>query len=1041
MKKLLLILLSVTAIYAQSVYDPASQSADPLIFDNNTTEVNANGYIEHNDNNSSLIGDDTLPKTNIDMGEQTLYNVGEKTIYVKKDESGNRIFLDSNGTVYDMNSTSEANQNMFKEIQKQYNEFLDTNDTNDTNVTVNDLVLQNAKTYELKEKQINAASKKAGSIQDLKTRLTSGISIVGSGESTMSIFDADINHLEAKRANGEELTDQEINELNATVFYRNNNKLIPKYDKKKNLMQENTTALSNAYQGLETVQSELTARLRSSEIKCQITRNLIPSYFCPITGKDGLRFPANSTDALKVNMNDVYDRCNKFCVSDKGDYPVVNEKILPSDDLNITIDPIKLLPDYNKDTAKHVLETNGIMPLKFLKLYFSLPNSKDNNLTDEEWQSELDTVKPRVKISLYYYTWIDPKDHDKGETVNILYKDMTLRLYSPELEYNLPITVIAHRYKLTVNKPFFQKNNDDKVFLNDNGTISLVKLESKYTSDSFWYCSITQTVTQRDECFNPFVNAKEIKSSGQDIFICRDRKHKVGPEIEWGGFFTKEEAETECIIAKECVPTYGSAAGEDLNVVYDTTINCVDDPTNTNCNDKLCQELFKDQNKTILNEYFVELSTKDKIENRYTIKNGALTGDLRPKINFDELSNVDNYTDLFKTEEKDAAYISMVKNISFNRDNFRVGTESPAQTMYTITGSDYTRGIKATLKPGSFDYSDTDKYYVYSVMIMDHSFEPLYGSWYIKGNNIIVTNGKIKTSNILVAYNNNNGTLSTTDINTAIGANLVYNEVTGKWEMPDVRFMDRTYLIKTGDQDNEWKTFRRIKNYKYQNMHSEYYLDDNGDPHIRTIKEWVDIPAYTIDKFEFYNEADGTFSSYDPETEKADYFTESIFNKNQDFFDYLLTSNTSYTYVSPKGGLIHDQVGINNNTSFKRLYNVDYSKKLHDSLIRNSTFFLLYSDHKLTYNEIEEEIEGSDWRENPINAFDNKWGVYETIGAMKFRNRIHGDEELNNGIILIKKGTPESLTLGIKWRPKDEEKGSKAYKFVFLYDDNELGGK
>jgi len=402
------------------------------------------------------------------------------------------------------------------------------------------------------------------------------------------------------------------------------------------------------------------------------------------------------------------------------------------------------------------------------------------------------------------------------------------------------------------------------------------------------------------------------------------------------------------------------------------------------------------------------------------------------------------YDEVFRTEEKDAAYINMIRNNTYNRVKFRIGEESPAKVYYKFTGSMYRKSLSAILKPASFDYTDNNSttatpFNIYAVMIMDHFFEPKYGSWFINGNNIFISNTDDTTSNGIdntISNGTNLNLQETFDMYS--GANYVYNEVDGVWEPPKIRFMDRTYLVKTGPDDDNWKTFRRIKNYKFENTFSEIYLDDQGDYRIRTIKEWISVPAYIEDKFEFYMSNTGNFLTYDKDTEIVPAFKTSIFPTSNDFFTYKLSDYLSHTYSSVPGGLIHDQEGINHNTSYKRLYNVPYSSSGNDSYIRNAYFYLLYSDHDLTYSELEEEIEGPDWDTNPKNAFDVKWGVYEIVNYFKFSNQISGDEELNNGIMLVKKGKPESLTLGVSWEPNVEDKGSKAYKFVFLYDDDRL---
>jgi len=1040
MKKYILISTILSSfLFADTIPTTVSNTVSPVMVDDTSAPIDANGNIISTDTNASLIGDDTLPDSNIDRGEVISVDLGDSNIYVGIDESGNRVVYNADGTIYDPNAEDNETISNYTAVQQEYiNNYL--NGTQDANQTIEDLVVQNAEDYKFKQKQITAADQVEGTINERKTYYLSGRSVPGEGQNIVSIFNTDINNLEAKRANGEELTDAEIAELNATKFYQSNVSYYKNFDTKKTMAQENTTALSNAYKDLDTIQTELTAIIKSGKIKCQITRNLMPTYYCPISGKEGLRFPASSVDSLKVDMQDVLDRCNEFCVSEPGDYPVIQDKIIETTEIDTGFTEKEIFPDFELDSENITINTNGLIPLGQISFTVSVPKPEDK--TEEEWNEILKIYKPVFKFSMTYTT----KNENGDIAVNSLFRRTPLYLSSTEQVFTFPVQVVGLDYNIKIYKPFFYKIGDDIKFKNEGGKIILKNIETKYISDSLWYCSVKQTVQFRNECYDPDNNTKQFSINGQDIYVCKDRAHKIGPEPTWGGFYTKEQAEDACIIQEPCLPRYVSSDAADATTVYKSTINCVDDPLNKECSDDLCEQLFQDQNKTILNEYYVELDKKDNVRTRYSIKNGSPTGILRPKINFDELSNVSDYSKLFESEEKDAAYLAMLNNLTFNRDKYRIGEESPAKTFYNIAGTIDNPILEAKLKPASFDYGSDDDMYVYGVLVMDHFFEPLYGSWYIDGHNIIVSDGTTQTYTNLDPYVNNTASVSsTTTVNTGTSVlNILEPTASGTnpvgTELPSVRFMDRTYAIKTGPENQNWQVFRRIKNWKFENTYNEAYIDENGEAKIRTKVEWVEIPAYTSDNIEKYDVTLGDYSSYDYQSEKAPYFQTTHFPKDQDFFSFILTNSMTQTYLNVPGGLIRDQEGINHNTSYKRLYNVPFSSKGHDSYIRNATYYLVYGDHKMTYEEILEEIEGQDWKTNPIMPYESKWGVYEVINSFKYNYRLSGDEELNNGIRMIKKGTPDKLTLSVDWEPKINEKGKKAYKFVFLYNDTTLNG-
>jgi len=983
-----------------------------FLFDNNSTPIDANGNIVATQD-KSLLGNDTLPTVNIPDGNYTAYNLGDTNLTVRRDISGNRVVYDSNGSVHVI--SNNKNIPIFTESHEEYIQRVREINGESGKISTKDLILQNQEDYDLKRKQIKAANAVSGSINERKAYLVGGLSVPGAGNSIQTIFTTDINNLKAKKENGEYLTTAELNELNATTFYSENLSMNPNFDRRKTLKETNINSLNNAYRDIDSISSELTNRMKSDKIKCQITRHLMPSFYCPIVGKSGLRFPANSIDSLKVDMNSIYNECLDYCESSPGDYPVISEQVLNTDSYNINFSTKEIFPNYDNSLKEVELNTNGLIPLKYIT--FKIKIKKPENKTDKEWNDIIDKLKPKVRFDFNYYT----KNEKGEEALNILYNNTLIYLSSSEQEFKFPVNVLGSKYTFAIRKAFFNKIGEDLDFKNMGGKIEIESIGSKYITNKLYYCSIKQTVPIKKECFDSDKNAKLVHSSGQDIYICRDKVHKIGPEPTWGAFYTRAQAEDACIIHKDCIPTYISSGELNEAVVYKAEINCVDDPDNTACSDSLCETLFKDSNKTIVNEYYVELDKSDKVNSRYSIKNAAFTGVMRPKINFEELSGTADHEKLFQTEEKDQAYVNMIKNVTYNRDMYRIGTESPVKLYYNIYGSTNNPALIAKIKPNSFDYGSDTNFYVYSIVAMDHFFEPLYGTWFINGSKITVSNGKTETDTSSNPYANNNSN---------------YDSDTN--ETVPIRFMDRTYAIKTGENNGDWQVFRVIENDKFENTTKEIHFDENGEVRESIKKEWITIPSYRKDIFEKYNSEEDKMQMYDYHTDIAPYFKRMKFDIDNDFFDITITNNMSNTYLTIPGALIRDQIGINHNTSFKRIYGGEFSQTGQDSYVRNATYYLVYSDHKMTYEEILKEIEGNNWKRNPMKAYDNKWGLYEVINRKKYFSKLKGDEELNNNIRLLKKGKPNKLTISVDWKPSLENKGKKAYKFVLLYKDNEF---
>jgi len=1035
------LLLSCSFLYAEiGIESPEEHTESPLLFDDNTTTAEFGVFSSGNDGQATenLVSDDNLPDNNISTGIYSQVRMGDKIWYKKYDESGNVYLEDKDGNIYDVNNDTmtDAQKEELKSLEDEYNALARDTYLADQNLTdeekTKNMIESNMASYELKKKNLALANRTGESLNERVGKYAGNATSKG-GQNALAIFTSDTKGLEYKKDNNMSLTDAELEEINSTKFYREHLTSSPEWNRNELMKSDTEVVLSNAYQDLSAIKSELLGRLKGGIIQCQLSRNLIPSYMCPMAGKTEIRFPTTAGDSRKVDLQEALDDCNDYCISEPGYYPTVSFNVLNDKNFNVDFSEHELYPNYVLDENKIILDNDDRMPLDYVQFDISVPKPADSNLTDEEWNLKLTSeYKPAMKFTLTAVTLYWDKAGEAHETVNRIYDNYVVYLNKDQFTLKLPIGDPAIRYELTIKKPFFFKRTTGAEFANDGGKIIINDIKSEYTSTDYHYCVIKQFVPYPNFCFGGMKNVEYMNINGQDMYLCKDKRHKIGPEITTGAFYKETSAKDACRIRMACKPTYThynpSTTGSDL--IYESKIVCVDSPENTACSDELCEALFLDQNQTILNEAILGLSKED-VDWKYTIQNGARTDIVRPKINFSEVSTTTtladssntNYDEVFRNEEKDSAYIYMVDNLTYNRVKYRIGDESPARVAYVRYGDLSHKGLGAMLKPASFDYTNPNEFYVYAVSATDHIFYPVAGSWFINGNLISVTEVQKEET---VSSVDGTSTSQVVDDNATI-------------EPP--KFMDRTYAVKTGPNWEDWEVFRRIQNYRYYMLSYEdvpYTDPDTGTTTLMTTMkyEWVELPAYKVDKFEKYDSNSGKFLSFST-SEEAPYFDTVKFDSAKNFYNFDITSNLDMTRVKTPGLLIHDQEKINNNTSYQRLYNVEY-KGGHDSNLMTTNYWLVYSDHKLTYDELEQEIEGSDYRTAPISPSQSKWSLYDMVNNAQYHDIIEDDGEINNGIRVFKKGTPDNLTFSVAWIPSPKEKGKKVFKFAFLFSDIEI---
>jgi len=1018
----------------EGVIPPAAEGTK---FFNNSTVDNSAGsgggiVINGADKDTDIIGQDTLPKEDIDKGLFYSQNYGaESTGTNVIDSSGNRVYVErigvdsqhsytgvdqivdnpKNSREYTEWSTSvegleyaetkgvsmsmslfalwkndseekinplNVKNDLYEEpeyqtYQEKYQEFVLDNDIDNKRANENDA----------KERGMAENYRSGNTVNEWKNRFLDNINVVTDGQSVAQTFTTE-----------QEVTNDELNERDkeATLLYKDLYSTGPNSADKENLLNTNYGALSKAFEGVDAIAEKLTERLTGGNIECQISRELIPSYKCDLPGKDGIMYPGAGagSDLRNVNILEAKDECNGDCHTEPGELSCVGETMLTSRDIGISLGSnVELFPTWSESVTTKNFVIDNIMPVEHVTFRIEIP--KPDTYTLEEWNKIIAESGFNMRYSVLETNY----EIDNLAPITIVDR-AAIRIRSSSMEIKVNIDRAVNGLRIKFWKPYiannelyaFQYKHFFDFIQSEGSRIEITSLEGEYPSDSFYYCQAKQMVASPNECTGGDVHLFET-TADQSYYLCSAEERKIDPDPIWGAFYDLDTCQTTCVIDKPCEPTYRhyTSYGSD-DFLYKAVVSCVKSDTNTNCTQSLCEGYFADTDLRPINEILVANDDTYK----YTIKSKVLTNVTRPKIDLDsELGGSVDYDQTFELEQKDAAYLAMLEKLTYNRIPYRVGTESPWNIAVIKEDTVGRTGFSIDLKPNSFDYDNGVNNYVYSVMRILHSYTPTAGVWHLNGSSV-----NAKTSQI-------------------------------QWE-------DYSYLIKTGNGEEDWELFRREEFVQVLIKKFVTTINDAGEAIEEEYIDWVPTKTHTRVQFANYNLADNSFSILD-ENSPAKYFERKEFSSVQDFFRFPITNSVEKVIDKTPGSLVKDQIPIAHETDFEKLYNLpphNYKR----SNPKDYVLYLMYSPTELSYNDIMTQIEGADYngvKKLPQNV---KPGAYQLVASNLFRTgSIEYDKELNNDINPLIKGTPDNTSVSVDWEPSISEKGKKVFKYLFLYDD------
>jgi len=997
---------------------PPAPSDKTVMFDN--IENRGPGDFNNTLDSDKMIGNDTLPDRNISRGDTYVFGAGEAK-YTKelnkttgkwyfKDKNGNIVesFKEGNTTVIDDDTNKSVS---YSELyQKYYNEKNET------------------KKAELEKKLTTETLKlqKSGdnSIATYNEMFLKKTNIIGSSQSVVNDMrkepKLDSNTI-SKMSKGE--YENYIREINASKLYKDTTQHYQSnYYSKDAISNTKYGILSNIPDIVSDIADYMKAKsAKAPTIKCQISRDLVPAYKCPLPGKNGLFFPStvssgsvsltsSSSDLRLVNLKEAQEKCDKYCHTDVGELSCFNQNVLSDENITISSHPIDIYPvssSVSFPIEKEVtLDTR--MPLKNVEFEIDI-NSSDKNFTISDINDFLQRNPLKMKFS------IDEVAVDSNRTFNI-FDLSTIILNSATTKISLPVNAIGKKMKIYFYKPYFYvsmrlRTKEKELFdyLNSKGIKIVVNnIKAQYSSKDYWYCEAKQIVDYPTECHG---NVKRIISGPNIKYICLDPEHRIGPEGNTGAFYSKKSCEQACVYYKPCYITYSHytiSSSSDIrnnkDILYKAKISCVDSPDNSDCTDSMCEELFK-SSKLPLNEMVVQ--NDDTYV--FTIRNGVFTNVMRPKIDLNSelsASSLDDFKNLFHKEEKDAAYMYMLKYMTYNKSYFRIGENTKMILSYflgkpPVNAADLgsNSSLDLVVKPSAFDYSDTQEYYVYIIAKTRHHFTPIAGQW-------------------------------------VVGSGTDRHTIRAKDSFVDLE--DVNYMLKTGNNEYDWQIFRREKTAEIKIDKKEFVTLSDGTVQSKVYHLWSHLPSYYSAAFENYNPSSQTWINL-ASNGYAPYYKKVKFDFDQNYFVFHIADNIDDVIANVPGNLLTNQEAIDHDTDFRRKYApYPLGDGSYSSLPLDYELFFIYSKDKLTYDDIMKKIEGDNYYDydKKLSCTDTNYCFYEKMKAnLLYHDKIPSDGLIDNNVKMFIKGKPENMVIGAEIEPSLSQKGKTAYFFVFLYND------
>lgn len=929
------------------------------------------------DSTKSMVGDDDLKQNKIEYGIGYENDVGISFIKKVKDEKGVEFYIDVR-TGEEIRNFEENKQS--DELKNSVKGISGGQPTDEDEMKAKNTAIQKAKEARNEELKKNEYTPKR-----YENMFLHNVDAPSRGSSYLNSTFLNPKNLE------NEIESKQTQFYMDTYGFSQLNNSVEIY--KSN---DNASKLADAYNFMETYKASLNAKYSDKSIKCFITRELIPKYFCPMIGKENTLFGGDE----KTESGTGFKNCNANCRDEKqcAQYKVLDSTLIDM--------PTKELDLYPWDGSIKFIKSDKLSEKMMIdKMEFEImitPSDKFEG-TEEEFEKFLSTAKIKFKFDL-----IKQEETAKNPPIALINGE-TIEVKSALTKKEFYVSNTTEYITIRFYKPFISEQTLTETLKHGKdwekiGGIKIQKIKGNYKDVNIYFCPFRQMVNSVAECnLNEGGEIIKLHSGSQIYNICTDPNHKIGPDRVYGGFYTNESCKTNCVESKDCLPTYKHYSDFNSEDMFKANIGCVDSEDNTACSISKCEELLGDNDLRPINEWV----TYNEDSKKQTISNSVInTSVLRPKFNLgDELSTSDSYGELFQAEMKDAAYKYMIDNASFNRIAYRIGEEAPRKMSYGIDSVDKQARLFWNLKPASFDIENGVDYNLYLVLELEQLYKPIAGVFMINGNKVQVNRD----------------------------------------EESDLQFMDKTYMIKTSASEDSWKTFKKIEFTNVRHVESIMRCSDGENQTlVRQVKgywnnkvvpsnchtyddvSWPATPQMNIDRNAFYDSVTDTFATYDANAEKAEVFKIEKFSSNKVINTYQISNFLQNEIELIPGALIRDQESLEYDKKFRKIYNKPFGGTKVRGWPYNYKIYAFYNKKKLSYNEVLAELK----KENIL---------YDKVNANNLPKVIKSDGEINNNIRPFILGNPNMTTVNMETTPFVNEEGGRVFKFMFLYDDDNEG--
>lgn len=951
--------------------------------------VSNSGPVMKNNINGSLISNDTLPVSKIQGKIQYINQPGFKAnTKIKISQFGTRVIqnLDTNKTTryfYEHNSSkdyTESRKELSKQIQNvSHIKYLIKKAEQKKQSTVSlQKQLSDAETLLNKRYQETRGQAKKQTFSNRETmdtyskNLLKNVQPVSQGRSIVN------KRFLSKNPNSKD--------NNVSNFYKSHFGSSPDFANVKNIKDTNVGKIKKAYTFVKSLEQLAKSKLNSGVISCYISRKMIPSYYCPYPDMSHTLYPDynnKEADPYKLSSVVAEKTCNDNCFKKRAciEHKVIDKKKIKNNQT------IKIFP-YNDEKTHITLTTSPLMQIDSLDYDIEIKPSKNFDGNMSKFNDWLSNAGLKYRTDLHK---IDDRLSKDNQVIPLFTQEET-KLKSNLIHKTYKISDVGKKWVFNFYKPYKRDTTEgygnilNQKVLRNIDAITIKNITIHYTNNSVYFCPFKQLVDNKSECPNGKI--QDINEKGSIFHVCVNPSHAIGPDPYTGGFYSEESCSNACYEYRDCKATYRQYAKMDNNLLFKAKVGCVDSDQNSGCSDDLCKSYFADYKKRPINEIVIQ-NDNTRV---YTVKNKTVTGEMRPKIDYDkEINSVTtDYKLTFQEEMKDEAYKNMIKNQSYDKIKYLIGETSPEKKAYIIVNNGDSKDLYGLLKPQSSQIDDNNYYNIYNVVKYEQTFKPAYGIYMVDGHYIDATKQPIVFKDI--------GYLIKSTTGYKLFKQVLYAKVKKK----------KKVLICKGS-DGKWTD----NVYNASNA-----VEDNC--RVQTRIYWSNVPAYSIDRNVFYDLKSDSFLNYDTNTQ-ANYFKAQKFTKNSLINKYLLMQDIYSTISDTSGALIHSQKEKDHGASTARIYKGSYISAQR-GYIANIWSYLFYSSSALSYKDIVD------------NYLTDNNIIWELANQHKYPKSIKEDGEIDNNIKAFISGDTTNTTVETDIAPGLKEEGKKVFKFIFLYD-------